>query len=117
MSLVDWRTPMEYATEQHEEINLTHDLGEGMIVKYSHDGKINTCGAWVTASGQNAIREVSNAKGWFAWAKTSTPLVVLESAIEEQYWVDGYSTVKHSRLLRAAGRAAEAKELIAQRCR
>lgn len=111
MSLVDWRTPMEYKVEQHEAVNLKHSLGEGMVVKYNHDGKINTCGAWVTASGQNTLKEMGRAKGWFAWAKANQPLNVLESAFEERYWIDGYSQVRHARLLRAAGRFNEAKAL------
>ena len=107
---------MEYATELHGEVNLTHPLGEGMSVVYHHSGEINTCGAWTTAGGLNALKEIAHAKRWFEWAKAHQPLVVLESAIDEQYWVEGYNTVRHSRLLRAAGRAAEAKELIAQSC-
>ena len=109
--LVGWRTPMDYSSYNDGKLRLTHALGEGMVVQYIHDGNISTCGAWITASGQNALRERDSAIKWFDWAKTKTPLQVLEAALEDRYWVAGYSTIKHARLLREAGRVDEAKKM------
>lgn len=111
-SLVDWRTPMNPSSYNAGEINLTHDVGEGITVFYHHDGEINTCGAWTTCSGLNALKEREFAIKWFDWAKTQKDqLKVLESAIAEQYCMGGYSYLAHARLLRAAGRTEEAKSM------
>ena len=109
--LVDWRTPMDYSSYNAGKLQLTHSIGYGMSVQYVHDGQINTCGAWTTSSGLNALSERKSALQWFDWAKTKTALQVLEAALEDRYWVAGYSTLKHARLLREAGRVDEAKKM------
>ena len=109
--LVNWRTPMDYSSYNDGKLRLTHALGEGMVVQYSHDGQINTCGAWITSSGLNGLRERKSALQWFDWAKNKPALQVLEAALEDRYWVAGYSTLKHARLLREAGRVDEAKKM------
>ena len=108
--LVDWRTPMKYSSYNDGELKLTHYLGEGMTVEYTHDGRIDTCGAWTTCGGLNALRERANAIKWFEWAKTKPALDVLEAA-EDRFCINGYSTIAHARLLRAAGRTEEAKAM------
>ena len=110
--LVDWRTPMDYSSYNDGKLQLTHTLGHGMFVQYVHGGNINKCGAWITASGQNALRERESAIKWFDWAKNKPALQVLESAIEDRYCIKGYSTLKHARLLREAGRIEEAKKMV-----
>ena len=110
--LVDWRTPMIRGSYQDELLDLRHDIGYGMAVHYSHSGEIATCGAWLTCSGLNALKQRKDAVDFFKWARGKNPLEVLEAADAAQYEIEGYTYVKHARLLRESGRFDEAKQLL-----